>query len=45
MQVVPIKQWLSKSDNKIAKFMIQVRFNPLNHNRTIKKLLKEYGVS
>lgn len=23
MQVVPIKQWLSKSDNKIAKFMIQ----------------------
>ena len=45
MQVVPIKQWLSKSENKIAKFMIQVRINPLNHNRTTKKLLKEYGVS
>jgi hypothetical protein len=23
MQVVPIKQWLSKIDNKVARFMIQ----------------------
>ncbi len=25
MQVVPIKQWLSKMDNGVARFMIQVR--------------------